>query len=43
MPHLITDACRGVNLQPGDVDRAMAAMEAAGVRVLDSRAVTEHL
>ena len=41
--HLIADACRGVNLQPGDVDRAVTAMEAAGVRVLDSRAVTEHL
>jgi nicotinamidase/pyrazinamidase len=30
---LIEDACRGVELQPGDVDRAIAAMRAAGVRI----------
>jgi nicotinamidase/pyrazinamidase len=30
---LINDACRGVELQPGDVDRAIAAMQAAGVRI----------
>jgi nicotinamidase/pyrazinamidase len=29
--HLIEDACRGVNLQPGDVDRAVAGMRGAGV------------
>jgi len=31
--HLIEDACRGVNLQPGDVDRAIAEMRGAGVRI----------
>ncbi|WP_395743204.1 bifunctional nicotinamidase/pyrazinamidase [Prosthecobacter sp.] len=27
---VLTSACRGVNLQPGDVDRALAEMRAAG-------------
>lgn len=30
---LITDACRGVDLSPGDVDRAIAEMREAGVRM----------
>ena len=34
--YLILDGCRGVNLQPGDVDRAVAEMKAAGVRVTTS-------
>jgi nicotinamidase/pyrazinamidase len=29
--HLIREACRGVNLQPGDADRALAEMQAQGV------------
>jgi nicotinamidase/pyrazinamidase len=29
---LIEDACRGVNLQPGDVERAVEEMKAKGVR-----------
>ena len=33
---LIADACRGVNLQPGDVDRAVAEMRSAGVAVITS-------
>jgi nicotinamidase/pyrazinamidase len=33
---VITDACRGVNLQPGDVDRALAEMARAGVRLVRS-------
>ncbi len=33
---LIEDACRGVELAPGDVDRAVEEMRAAGVRVLRS-------
>jgi len=28
--NLITSACRGVNLQPGDVDRVLVEMQAAG-------------
>lgn len=30
---LLLDACRGVNLQPGDVDRAVEEMRAAGCEV----------
>lgn len=30
--YFLTDACRGVNVQPGDADRAIAEMEAAGAR-----------
>ncbi|GIX49990.1 MAG: nicotinamidase [Limisphaera sp.] len=33
---LISDACRGVNLQPGDVDRALEEMARAGVRLVRS-------
>jgi nicotinamidase/pyrazinamidase len=36
---LVADGCRGVNLQPGDVARALDALQAAGVRLTDSRAV----
>ena len=31
---LITEGCRGVELEPGDVQRALGEMEAAGVRLL---------
>lgn len=34
--HLIEDACRGVNLQPGDVERAISEMRAAGVEIIQS-------
>ncbi|MBI5766483.1 MAG: bifunctional nicotinamidase/pyrazinamidase [Verrucomicrobia bacterium] len=34
--HLVLDGCRGVELAPGDIDRAVAEMRAAGVRVLGS-------
>lgn len=33
---LITDACRGVNLSPGDVDGALAELAAAGVGLVTS-------
>ena len=33
---LIVDACRGVNLQPGDVERAIDEMHRAGVHVVES-------
>ncbi|MDB5297016.1 MAG: isochorismatase hydrolase [Phycisphaerales bacterium] len=36
--HLIEDACRGVNLRPGDVAAAVEAMRAAGVAVIRSDA-----
>ena len=36
--HVILDACRGVNLQPTDVDQAVQQMKQAGVRILHSDA-----
>ncbi|MCP4785996.1 MAG: bifunctional nicotinamidase/pyrazinamidase [Fuerstiella sp.] len=33
---LINDGCRGVDLNPGDVDRSVADMQAVGVRVMDA-------
>ena len=35
--HLITDGCRGVDLRAGDVDRALAEMQAKGVKLTHSR------
>ncbi|MBC8351949.1 MAG: bifunctional nicotinamidase/pyrazinamidase [Planctomycetes bacterium] len=32
--HLIKDGCRGVNVNPGDVDRALEEMSRVGVRVV---------
>ncbi len=40
--HLILDGCRGVNLNPGDVDRAIGELHRAGVRVTDSARVIEQ-
>lgn len=34
--HVIADACRGVNLNPGDVTRALEEMKLAGVMILHS-------
>jgi len=34
--HLIEDACRGVDLKPGDVGRAIDEMRSEGVRILRS-------
>ena len=34
--YLIEDGCRGVELRPGDVERALAEMTAAGVRMVRS-------
>jgi nicotinamidase/pyrazinamidase len=36
---VVEDACRGVNLKPGDVDRAILAMRAAGVEITSSREI----
>jgi len=33
---LIEDACRGVNLKPGDVAKAIEEIRVAGVRITDS-------
>ncbi len=35
--HLIADACRGVDLNAGDVEQAIAQMRAGGVRVVPSQ------
>ena len=40
---LIADACRGVDLAPGDVDKALEEMRRAGVVVLYSGEVEEQL
>lgn len=34
--NLIKDACRGVNLQASDADRAIQEMQAKGVKIIDS-------
>jgi len=39
--HVIADACRAVNLDPGDGPRALDEMRAAGVRVITSGEVLE--
>ncbi len=38
---VVEDGCRGVNLQPGDADRALAEMVQAGVRVVQSTRMSE--
>lgn len=37
--HVVLDACRGVNLQPGDVDAALKRMRRAGVEIVMSKDV----
>jgi len=39
--HLIEDACRGVNLQPGDVAAAVEEMKKAGVEILHAEKILE--
>lgn len=36
---LIVDGCRGVELNPGDIDKAITEMKAAGVKVINSNEV----
>ena len=38
--HVIDDACRGVDVKPGDSAAAMREMQAAGVELVDSRWVS---
>jgi nicotinamidase/pyrazinamidase len=38
---VIVDGCRGIDLVPGDVDRAFEQMRAAGAELTDSRRVIE--
>ena len=37
---VVVDACRGVNLDPGDSDKAFAEMRAAGASLVESASVT---
>jgi nicotinamidase-related amidase len=36
---VIEDGCRSVELQPGDGDRALAAMRAAGAIIVESGSI----
>jgi nicotinamidase/pyrazinamidase len=38
--HLVLDGCRGVDLNPGDVDRAVEEMKRAGINVLTSDSIS---
>jgi nicotinamidase/pyrazinamidase len=40
--HLIEDACRGVNLQPSDVQRAIDEMRDAGAAIITSDEILMH-
>ena len=39
---LIADGCRGVNLNAGDVERALERMREAGIQIVDSRHLNEQ-
>ncbi len=39
--HVVEDACRGVELRPGDVQRAIGEMRARGVEILSSARILE--
>ena len=36
---VVLDGCRGVDLHPGDIDRALGELQDAGVRLVESSAV----
>jgi nicotinamidase/pyrazinamidase len=42
MVRCITDACRGVNLHPGDSEKAFAKMERVGVSLVTTREIVLH-
>ncbi len=39
--YLIEDACKGVNINPGDVENAIEEMRAAGIAIMQSKEITE--
>jgi len=41
--YIVTDGCRGVNVQPGDAERAMAAMQQQGAILVCSGEVPSQL
>jgi nicotinamidase/pyrazinamidase len=42
LTRVLTDACRGIDLEPGDVTRALEQMRAAGVRLVGSHELLAH-
>ncbi len=40
--HVIIDACRGIDLKPGDMDKAIAEMRAVGVEIVEMKDVLIH-
>lgn len=38
--HLVVDGCRGVGLQPGDVEKAITEMQNAGIILMQSERIT---
>ena len=40
---LVEDGCRGMDLQPGDVDRALAEMQSVGVKIIRSHELVQSL
>ncbi|MGE5308916.1 MAG: bifunctional nicotinamidase/pyrazinamidase [Deltaproteobacteria bacterium] len=36
---VVIDGCRGIDLRPGDVERAVEEMKSAGVRIVESKAL----
>ena len=38
---LIVDGCRGVDLHPGDIERAISYMEASGAQLVNSKTILE--
>lgn len=40
--HLFTDACKGVEINPGDVDKALDEMRAKGVHMLTSNEINQR-
>ena len=39
--YVVTDGCRGIDLNPGDIDKAWDEMRQAGVKLVDAGAL-EH-
>lgn len=37
---VIADACRGINLKPGDVDRALQSMKQKGAKIINSKEIS---
>jgi nicotinamidase/pyrazinamidase len=40
--HLIMDGCRVIDLQPGDIDKALEEMRQAGVKIINAKDIVER-